>query len=60
MTEDYEEDVDSVSLEDFHPCLSFIKADLFARYESWRYQKSHQKHKIGIKVPCSSLASIIA
>jgi hypothetical protein len=45
-----EGDMDSVSLEDFHPCLSFVKADLFARYESWRYQKPQQKHKIGIKV----------
>ncbi|ELR15921.1 nucleoporin, putative, partial [Acanthamoeba castellanii str. Neff] len=45
-----EGDMDSVSLEDFHPCLSFVKADLFARYESWRYQKPQQKHKIGIKI----------
>jgi len=39
-----------VSLEDFHPCLSFIKADLFARYESWRYTLPSQKTKIALKV----------
>lgn len=45
-----EEEEVSITLEDFHPCLAFIKADVFARYQSWRYKKPDQKNRIGIQV----------
>jgi len=35
---------------DFHPCLSYIRTDLFSSYDSWRYKHVYERWQIGIRV----------
>jgi hypothetical protein len=35
---------------DFHPCLSYIRTDLFSAYDTWRYKHIYERWQIGIKI----------
>jgi hypothetical protein len=43
------DDID-VSLQDFHPYLTYVRTDLFTDYESWKYTQIIDRWQMAIKI----------